>query len=50
MALYLFFQILITNTFNTLTELRSAFGTAEDSYLTVLRQLIDRGEVPPYLD
>ena len=32
----------------TLPEIRSAFGTAEDSYLDVLRELIDRGEVPPY--
>ena len=32
----------------SLPEIRSAFGTAEDSYLDVLRELIDRGEVPPY--
>ena len=32
----------------TLRELRSAFGTAEDSYLDILRELIDRGEVPGY--
>ena len=32
----------------SLVELRSAFGTAEDSYLAVLRELIDRGEVPVY--
>ncbi len=31
-----------------LSELRSAFGTAEDTYLGVLRELIDRKEVPPY--
>ena len=30
-----------------LKELRSAFGMAEDSYIPVLRELIDRGEVPP---
>lgn len=30
----------------TLQELRAAFGTAEDSYIEVLRELIDRGEVP----
>ena len=32
----------------SLKELRAAFGTAEDSYLEVLRSLIDRGEVPAY--
>ena len=32
----------------TLQEVRSAFGTAENSYLEALRELIDRGEVPPY--
>ena len=32
----------------TLEELRSAFGLAEDSYLDVLRELIDRGEVPNF--
>jgi len=32
----------------SLVELRAAFGTAEDSYLDVLRELIDRGEVPAY--
>ncbi|MBO4634810.1 MAG: RecQ family ATP-dependent DNA helicase [Bacteroidales bacterium] len=32
----------------TLDQLRSAFGTVEDSYLGVLRELIDRGEVPAY--
>ena len=34
----------------TLLELRAAFGTAEDSYLGVLRELIDRGEVPSYTE
>ena len=32
----------------TLSQLRSVFGTAEDTYLAVLRELIDRQEVPPY--
>ena len=32
----------------TLQEIRSAFGTAEDSYLEVLRDMIDKGEVPEY--
>ena len=32
----------------TLLEARAAFGTAEDTYLSVLRELIDRGEVPNY--
>ena len=32
----------------TLLQLRAAFGTAEDSYLDVLRELIDRGEVPSH--
>ena len=32
----------------TLTEARAAFGTADDSWLPVLRDLIDRKEVPPY--
>ena len=32
----------------TLKELRSAFGTAEDTYLEVLRDMIDKGEVPSY--
>jgi len=32
----------------SLNELRSAFGTAEDTYLSVLRELIDRKQVPPY--
>ena len=34
----------------TMLELRAAFGTAEDSYLGVLRELIDRGTVPPAQD
>ena len=32
----------------TLAALRSAFGTADSTYLDVLRELIDRGDVPPY--
>ena len=32
----------------TLMDLRSTFGTAEDSYLEVLRDMIDKGEVPEY--
>ena len=32
----------------TLRELRSAFGTAEDTYLEVLRDMIDKEEVPEY--
>ena len=32
----------------TLQDLKAAFGTATDSYLSVLRDLIDRREVPPY--
>jgi len=32
----------------TLLELRAAFGTAEDTYLKVLREMIDRGDVPKY--
>ena len=32
----------------TLLQLRAAFGTADDSYLEVLRELIDRGDVPGY--
>ncbi|MBQ1912040.1 MAG: RecQ family ATP-dependent DNA helicase [Bacteroidales bacterium] len=31
----------------TLQELRTAFGTADDRYLGVLRELIDQKEVPP---
>ena len=34
----------------TLKQIRSAFGTAGDAYLEVLRELIDRGEVPPYTE
>ena len=30
----------------TLTQLRAAFGPGEDSYLGVLREMIDRGDVP----
>ena len=33
----------------TLPELRSAFGTADDTWLPVLRELIDNKEVPPYV-
>jgi ATP-dependent DNA helicase RecQ len=32
----------------TLTEVRTAFGTVEESYLETLRDLIDKKEVPPY--
>ena len=32
----------------TLADLKAEFGTAEDSYIEVLRDLIDRKEVPPY--
>ncbi len=32
----------------TLRDIRSSFGTAEDSYLEVLRDMIDKGEVPEY--
>lgn len=32
----------------TLEQVRSAFGTAEDSYLEVLRDMIDKGEVPVF--
>ena len=32
----------------TLREVRTAFGTAEETYLDTLRDLIDRKEVPPY--
>ncbi len=32
----------------TLKELRGAFGPEERRWLAVLRELIDRGEVPPY--
>jgi len=33
----------------TLKEIRSAFGTSEDTYLEVLRDMIDSGEVPEYV-
>ena len=33
----------------TLAQVRSAFGTADDNWLPVLRELIDRKAVPPYL-
>ena len=32
----------------TLADVRAAFGTGSDSWLPVLRELIDRKEVPPY--
>ena len=32
----------------TLHELRAAFGTADDAWLDVLREMIDKGEVAPY--
>ena len=32
----------------TLTEVRTAFGTLEETYLETLRDLIDKKEVPPY--
>ena len=32
----------------TLQEVRTAFGTVEESYLETLRDLIDKKEVPPY--
>ena len=32
----------------TLADVRSAFGTADENWLPVLRTLIDRKEVPPY--
>jgi ATP-dependent DNA helicase RecQ len=34
----------------TLADVRAAFGTADSAWLEVLRELIDRGEVPPYED
>ena len=34
----------------TLQELKAAFGTADNSYLAVLRDLIDRREVPSYTE
>ena len=36
------------NGFYSLLQLRAAFGTADDAYLGVLREMIDRGEVPPF--
>ena len=32
----------------TLDQLREAFGTVDNCWIAVLRELIDRGEVPPY--
>ena len=32
----------------TLAQLKAVFGTADNAYLDVLRELIDRREVPPY--
>ena len=32
----------------TLDEVRTAFGTADTAWMDTLRELIDRGEVPPY--
>ena len=32
----------------TLDDVRTAFGTADTAWMDVLRNLIDRGEVPPY--
>jgi ATP-dependent DNA helicase RecQ len=32
----------------TLKQMRTAFGTADEQYLDVLRDMIDRQEVPPY--
>ena len=32
----------------TLDDIRTAFGTVDTTWLDVLRDLIDRGEVPPY--
>ena len=34
----------------TLDDIRTAFGTADTAWQDVLRELIDRGEVPPYDD
>jgi len=34
----------------TLRELSEAFGPGEDAFLGVLRELIDRGDVPPYTE
>ena len=33
---------------HTLEELRTAMGPGEDGYLGLLREMIDRGDVPPY--
>ena len=33
----------------TLAEIRTAMGPGEDAYLGRLREMIDRGEVPPYI-
>ncbi len=32
----------------TLADVRTAFGTADTAWMDVLRELIDKGEVPPY--
>ena len=32
----------------TLADVRAAFGTADSAWMDVLRDLIDRGELPPY--
>ena len=32
----------------TLDDIRAAFGTGDQGWMEVLRELIDRGEVPPY--
>ena len=32
----------------TLDDVRTAFGTADTAWMEVLRELVDRGEVPPY--
>ena len=34
----------------TLSEARAAFGTSDSEWLPVLRELVDRREVPPYAD
>ena len=34
----------------TLQQVRSSFGIGDDSYLEVLRELIDREEIPPYTE
>ena len=33
----------------TLDDVRTAFGTADTAWMEVLRELVDRGEVPPYV-